>query len=67
MKKCPACMREDPDAPRFCKNCGTEMFFPERFGEKNRQKKIAEAAEANEAKDKGCAHRIKKIWRRILP
>jgi hypothetical protein len=24
-------MREDSETPRFCKNCGTETFFPERF------------------------------------
>ena len=37
MKKCPACFKnEDNDSVRFCKHCGTELFYPERFGEANK-------------------------------
>ena len=31
MKKCPRCMRHDSNDTRFCKHCGTELFFLERF------------------------------------
>jgi hypothetical protein len=33
MKKCPKCLKQD--AARYCPACGTEMFFPERFGHKD--------------------------------
>ena len=32
-------MKEDYEAPRFRKNCGTEMFHPERFKGSNKIKK----------------------------
>ena len=32
MKKCPRCMKtEEDDLTRFCKHCGTELFFLNRF------------------------------------
>ena len=32
MKKCPRCMKtEENDLTRFCKHCGTELFFLDRF------------------------------------
>jgi len=37
VKKCPACFKtEDNEAVRFCRHCGTELFYPERFGEVNK-------------------------------
>ena len=33
MKKCPKCLKYDADDVRFCKHCGTELFFPKRFGD----------------------------------
>jgi uncharacterized OB-fold protein len=42
MKKCPNCMRKDIDSQRFCKACGTEIFFVERFAkEKGVEVKMA--------------------------
>ena len=36
MRKCPTCNQYgETDTTRFCSSCGTELFFPERFGEKN--------------------------------
>ena len=33
MKKCPRCLKLDDDEVRFCKACGTELFFEYRFPE----------------------------------
>jgi len=33
MKKCPRCKGFDDDSVRFCKKCGTELFFDNRFPE----------------------------------
>jgi len=36
-KKCPNCMKySENETTRFCKSCGTELFFEARFGKKNR-------------------------------
>jgi len=54
MKKCPHCLkREEIDATRFCKNCGTELFFEHRF-EATPEKGI-----------NPLLHAIKRIIRRI--
>ena len=37
-KKCPKCLKQD--ATRYCSACGTEMFFPERFGGKKEKMKM---------------------------
>jgi len=35
VKKCPNCAKKyESDTARFCGDCGTELFFEERFGEK---------------------------------
>jgi len=34
MKKCPSCLKYDNETVRFCKHCGTELFFENRFPEK---------------------------------
>jgi uncharacterized membrane protein YvbJ len=31
MKQCPKCMQTDNDSQRFCQQCGTEIFFVERY------------------------------------
>jgi|GEM_PF-739339 len=41
MKKCPRCLKYDNDSTRFCKHCGTELFFPERFETKESESRSA--------------------------
>lgn len=36
MKKCPACLKRDSDSTRFCRHCGTELFFEHRFEAKSK-------------------------------
>jgi len=31
MKKCPRCLKYEDESIRFCKHCGTELFFENRF------------------------------------
>ena len=35
MKKCPKCSKHDADDIRFCKDCGAELFFANRFEQKH--------------------------------
>jgi len=39
MKICPRCSRTNDEIERFCKYCGTETFFPERFQGLDKEKK----------------------------
>ena len=39
MKKCPKCLKYDDESVRFCKSCGTEIFFEERFEVKSKSTK----------------------------
>jgi len=41
MKICPRCSRTNDETERFCKYCGTETFFPERFKGLDIEKKEA--------------------------
>ena len=52
MKKCPSCLEyEENDATRFCKHCGTELFFEERFEEMN-----------GDNREQGNPARLKKVF-----
>lgn len=46
IKKCPKCLKQD--ITRFCPACGTEMFFPERFENKD---DVMKAIKNNDADD----------------
>jgi len=60
VKKCPSCLKtEDNDSIRFCKHCGTELFYPERFGGVNKEMKIVII---NGTEVKGCTYHIKEAF-----
>lgn len=45
MKKCPVCLKyDDSEKRRFCKHCGTELFFEERFDAEVRVSKFRHLA-----------------------
>jgi hypothetical protein len=56
-------MKEDPAEPRFCKSCGTETFYPERFAGRNPKMKITVI---NGTEVKGCTYHIKKAFLLVL-
>jgi len=59
MKKCPRCFGLDDDTVRFCKKCGTELFFEYRFpGGCSNMKIIV----INGTEVKGCTYHIKEAF-----
>ena len=42
MKKCPRCLILDNDEIRFCKKCGTELFYASRFPENRKIKEMTQ-------------------------
>jgi len=48
MKKCPKCMKSDLDTVRFCKSCGTEIFFLERFESAEEKAKGADSTDSKQ-------------------
>jgi len=59
MKKCPKCSKRDSDDTRFCKHCGTELSFGNRFAGEGAAMKIAVI---NGTEVKGCTYRIKEAF-----
>ena len=60
MKKCPSCLaHEENNSTRFCKGCGTELFYPERFEGVNNDMKIIVITGTDV---KGCTHHIKEAF-----
>ena len=60
MKKCPRCGYGDDDSVRFCKKCGTELFFEYRFPGKG--KSVMKIVVINGTEIKGCTYNIKEAF-----
>ena len=60
MKKCPRCKGYDDDSVRFCKKCGTELFFENRFPETRND--VMKIVVITGTEVKGCTYNIKEAF-----